>query len=49
MPDLFISHASEDKEAIALPLADRLIQLGYDVWYDDYSLARAWLPAGTGS
>ena len=38
MPDLFISHASEDKEAIALPLADRLIQLGYDVWYDDYSL-----------
>jgi len=35
---VFISHASEDKEAIARPLADRLRAAGLRVWYDDFSL-----------
>lgn len=35
---LFISHASEDKNALAQPLAEALIQAGYRVWYDDFSL-----------
>jgi hypothetical protein len=36
--DVFISHASEDKEAIARPLADALKSKGLKVWYDDFSL-----------
>ena len=36
--DVFISHASEDKEAIARPLADALRAKGLRVWYDDFSL-----------
>lgn len=36
--DFFISHASEDKEAIARPLAAALIAKGKTVWYDDFSL-----------
>jgi len=36
--DIFISHASEDKEAIARPLADALIARGLAVWYDEFSL-----------
>ena len=36
--DFFISHASEDKEEIARPLADRLNSTGLMVWYVDYSL-----------
>ncbi|ABI69560.1 toll/interleukin-1 receptor domain-containing protein [Syntrophomonas wolfei] len=36
--DFFISHASEDKESIAKPLAEALIQEGYKVWYDEFSL-----------
>jgi TIR domain len=36
--DVFISHASEDKIEIARPLAEGLRDLGYDVWYDDFSL-----------
>ena len=36
--DVFISHASEDKEAIATPLAEALQQRGLRVWYDDFSL-----------
>jgi hypothetical protein len=35
---LFISHASEDKEDIARPLAHELIHRGFDVWYDEFSL-----------
>ncbi|MFA6148681.1 MAG: toll/interleukin-1 receptor domain-containing protein [bacterium] len=35
---LFISHASEDKKAVALPLAKELIKAGYSVWYDEFSL-----------
>lgn len=37
--DVFISHASEDKDAIARPLATRLASLGYRVWFDDFALS----------
>lgn len=37
-PDAFISHASEDKDAVARPLADRLHQHRYTVWFDQYTL-----------
>ncbi len=36
--DVFISHASEDKQAVARPLADLLIDRGIEVWYDDFTL-----------
>ena len=36
--DLFISHASEDKDAVARPLADKFISHGLKVWYDEYTL-----------
>jgi hypothetical protein len=36
--DLFISHASEDKEAVARPLAKHLQQLGLRVWLDEFEL-----------
>jgi TIR domain len=36
--DVFISHACEDKEEIAQPLAEALKGRGYQVWYDDFSL-----------
>ena len=36
--DVFISHASEDKEAIATPLAEALRAKGLRVWYDDFAL-----------
>jgi hypothetical protein len=36
--DVFIAHASEDKEAVARPLADELRRQGFGVWYDEYSL-----------
>lgn len=35
---VFISHASEDKDEVAKPLADALIAKGLSVWYDDYAL-----------
>lgn len=38
MDKIFISHASEDKRAIAKPLALALSEKGYDVWYDEFSL-----------
>lgn len=38
MWDVFISHASEDKESIARPLAEELIKRGVKVWYDDLTL-----------
>jgi hypothetical protein len=37
-PDFFISHASEDKGAIARPLAEALRRRGYTVWFDEYEL-----------
>jgi hypothetical protein len=36
--DVFISHASEDKEAIVRPLAEALRNLGVNVWYDEFEL-----------
>ena len=36
--DFFISHASEDKESIAEPLANALQQKGASVWYDKFCL-----------
>lgn len=36
--DVFISHASEDKDSFVRPLAIALNQLGARVWYDEFSL-----------
>lgn len=36
--DVFISHASEDKQAVARPLAESLRQAGVTVWLDDFEL-----------
>lgn len=36
--DFFICHASEDKEAVARPLASALIKIGFGVWFDEVSL-----------
>ena len=36
--DVFISHAGEDKEPIARPLAEGLRELGYRVWFDEFEL-----------
>lgn len=39
MWDVFISHASEDKESIAKPIAERLQSAGIGVWLDTQTLA----------
>ena len=36
--DVFISHASEDKDGFVRPLATALNALGVSVWYDEFSL-----------
>lgn len=36
--DVFVSHASEDKESVAKPLADALKKAGLSVWYDEFEL-----------
>jgi hypothetical protein len=36
--DVFISYASEDKTAVALPLAERLRELDVTVWFDAFEL-----------
>ncbi len=36
--DVFISHASEDKDAFVRPLAAELTRLGLRVWYDEATL-----------
>jgi len=38
MWDVFISHASEDKDEIANPLAEALSKAGFKVWHDDLTL-----------
>lgn len=38
MYDVFISHAWEDKDAIARPLAEELRRQRLNVWYDELSL-----------
>lgn len=37
--DLFICHASEDKGALARPLAEELRARNWSVWYDEFELA----------
>jgi hypothetical protein len=36
--DVFISHASEDKEQVARPIAEELSNRGLQVFYDDFTL-----------
>jgi len=36
--DVFISHASEDKDSFVKSLADELAKRGVRVWYDDFTL-----------
>lgn len=36
--DVFISHASEDKDEFVRPLANALIQHGLNVWFDEMTL-----------
>lgn len=36
--DVFISHASEDKDVFVRPLANALIESGLKVWYDEFEL-----------
>lgn len=36
--DVFVSHASEDKESLVRPLAIALAQHGFKVWYDEFEL-----------
>lgn len=36
--DAFISYATEDKEEIARPLAEALINLGFNIWFDEFAL-----------
>lgn len=36
--DFFISHASEDKESFVRPLASALMNIGYRIWYDEFSM-----------
>jgi len=38
MWDVFISHAWEDKETVARPLAEALSREGLKVWYDEFAL-----------
>lgn len=36
--DVFISHASEDKESFVEPLANALEKAGLNIWYDRFKL-----------
>lgn len=36
--DVFISHATEDKDEIVRPLATALVEKGLRVWYDEFAL-----------
>ena len=36
--DIFISHATEDKEHFVRPLANALKNLGLEIWYDEFTL-----------
>lgn len=35
MYDFFVSHSSEDKNSIVQPIVQKLINMGYSVWYDE--------------
>jgi len=36
--DAFISHASEDKNDLVRPLAEKLTDMGFNIWYDEFEL-----------
>lgn len=36
--DVFISHASEDKSAVARPLAEALSKSGLNIWFDEFEM-----------
>jgi len=36
--DVFIRHASEDKDALVRPVAERLREHRVEVWYDEFTL-----------
>lgn len=36
--DIFICHATEDKEEVARPITERLEEAGWQVWFDDFEL-----------
>jgi hypothetical protein len=36
--DVFISHASEDKDSVVRPLAHALLEGGLEVWFDEFEL-----------
>lgn len=36
--DAFISHATEDKEGLVRPLAEKLAEAGFKIWYDEFQL-----------
>lgn len=36
--DFFVSHASEDKNGFVRPLVNAMLNLGLNVWYDEFSL-----------
>jgi len=36
--DAFISHASEDKDDLVRPLAEKLQEAGFSIWYDEFQL-----------
>ena len=38
MWDFFISHASEDKDGVARPIAEMLRDRGHNVWFDEFTL-----------
>ena len=40
--DVFISHASEDKDSVVRPLAHALSDAGLSVWYDEFELSVTW-------
>lgn len=37
-PTIFISHASEDKQGVAKPLAQELTRRGFTIWLDEFEL-----------
>ncbi len=36
--DAFVCHTSEDKDSVARPLAEKLKELGFWVWFDEFTL-----------
>lgn len=45
--DVFISHAEEDKESVAIPLRDFLVERGFTVWLDRYEIKAGDLLSGS--